>query len=461
MEAADRVGDRDHVDPGGGLEAAATRELVVAGRNRGAGVPVVSVLLDQQLPCARRGRGTGDPQGQLVGLGAAADEVEDVEVAGELRPQALRVAVEPLVQVARVRVEQPHLALARGDHPRVAVSHMRHVVDRVQERPSLGVEEGRPLAADDLQRSRFVVNGHGPAEGRAALDVERPRVGLPGVARVQAEQGCGVRAQAGPGAAPGRGGHAGEVAGSPEAVEDDLEVEVGRPAAVHVLGPKAAHGVAWTEGLTRLEAREDLLVQVPIEGEEGALLLTLVLEDDGGPVVQRGRVALDAEDLRGERREDVGPLRREEVDAEVHRPRFGPVFSVLGEGLRAVQQPGLVVVTDRRGGTARGAARLQVGGPRRERPLSTSVDGEGAVEGEVHARGVSQRAPEDGGEGLSPGPALEDRGAGDGGDPGGVAEHRGGEGGVDQVERLEGAPGGRGADLVVVVLTPMFGRSLR
>ena len=461
MDAGDRVRDRDHVDPGGGLEAAAARELVVARLDRGAGVSVVPVLLDQELPCARRGRRPSDPQGQLVGLGAAADEVEDVEVVRELRSQALRVPVEPLVQVARVGVEQPHLALARGDHPRVAVPHMRHVVDRVQERPSLGVEEGRPLAADDLQRSRLVVDGHGPAEGRAALDVKRVRVCLPGVAGVQSEQRRGVGTQAGPGAAPRRGRHAGEVAGPVEPVEDDLEVQVGRPAAVDRFGAEAAHVVAGTKDDAGVKPPEDLLVQVPVQGEEGAPALTLVLEDDGGPVVQWGRVALDAEDLRGERCEDVRPLRREEVDAEVDGSRLWPVLAGLGEGLRAVQQPGLVVVPDRRRGTPRDPPRLQVGGPRRERPLSTPLDGEGAIQREVHARRVPQWAPENRREGLSPGPALEGRGAGDGGDPGGVAEHRGGEGGVDQVERLEGAPGGRGADLVVVVLTPVFGRSLR
>ena len=59
---------------------------------------------------------------EVVGLRAGAHEVAARQVAGQARRQALRQLDDVLVEVARVRVEQPGLGGEGGDDARVGVA---------------------------------------------------------------------------------------------------------------------------------------------------------------------------------------------------------------------------------------------------------------------------------------------------------------------------------------------------
>ena len=56
------------------------------------------------------------------------------------------------MQVARVRVQQPHLGDAGLDDARVGVADVGDVVDEVEVGAAVGVVQVRALAADDVER---------------------------------------------------------------------------------------------------------------------------------------------------------------------------------------------------------------------------------------------------------------------------------------------------------------------
>ena len=78
------------------------------------------------------GGGACQPQGQVVGLAAGVDEVKDAQLRRQGGGETASVLQNRVVQVARVGVEHLHLALAGADHVRVAVAHMRNVVDAIE-----------------------------------------------------------------------------------------------------------------------------------------------------------------------------------------------------------------------------------------------------------------------------------------------------------------------------------------
>jgi hypothetical protein len=88
---------------------------------------------------------TGDPHGQVVRLGAGADEHTDAEIAGQCRPEPFRIGNDVFVQVARMRIEGLRLAAEFGDHVRVAVSDGRYVVVTVEVAPAVGTEQPDPF----------------------------------------------------------------------------------------------------------------------------------------------------------------------------------------------------------------------------------------------------------------------------------------------------------------------------
>ena len=55
-------------------------------------------------------------------------------------------------QIARIGIEQRHLVGGGLDHPRMAVAHVRHIVDAIEIRAAAGIVEILPPAADDVQR---------------------------------------------------------------------------------------------------------------------------------------------------------------------------------------------------------------------------------------------------------------------------------------------------------------------
>ncbi len=56
------------------------------------------------------------------------------------------------MQVASIGIQPRHLGLAGLDHLRMAVAHMRHIIDRVQVSPPGLVIEVLHVAPDNLER---------------------------------------------------------------------------------------------------------------------------------------------------------------------------------------------------------------------------------------------------------------------------------------------------------------------
>ena len=125
-------------------------ELVRTDLDQPRRVPVVCALHDDHVPTT--GGGTRQPQGKLVRLAPGADEEADLEIPGHRFREAPCVLDQVVVQVPGVRVEGRHLAGGRVHHPGVAVPDVADVVDAIQVRASLFIEEILPLAADDLER---------------------------------------------------------------------------------------------------------------------------------------------------------------------------------------------------------------------------------------------------------------------------------------------------------------------
>ena len=125
---------------------------------------MVGVLEDDDL--LRPGVGAREAQGEIVGLGAGADEKADAQRIGKGRTELQGVLGQEVVQVAGVGVELRHLPLTGGDHVRVAVADVADVVDQIEESPALFVVEVLTLAADDLERF-----GVGDAEVAAHMAV--------------------------------------------------------------------------------------------------------------------------------------------------------------------------------------------------------------------------------------------------------------------------------------------------
>ena len=229
------------MDPG--RPSAPTRPVVLvrADVDQRLGVAVVAVLQADEV--GRAGRGADQPQRELVGLAAGVHEEADVEPVREGRDDALGVRQDGVVQVAGVGVEHRHLPRAGGDHARVRVPHVGHVVDRVQVGPALVVVQPRPDAAHDPQR---VLVGQAQARGQPAPPVgqgvrerahrRRHRVGG------QSQQRAGVGRQAQPERALRRFPDTGVVVAAVEQVDDHLHVHVRRP--VPVLGAVSRPGRA-------------------------------------------------------------------------------------------------------------------------------------------------------------------------------------------------------------------------
>ena len=102
----------------------------------------------------------------------------------------------------------------------------------------------------------------------------------------------------------------------------DLEMEVGRPAAV--LREIADHGelLACIEGLPHLEPDHRVAAEVAVESPEPDSV-EFVLEDDRGAVVAEARVVGHRVNVAGQGGHDLGALHDEEIDSEVDAAPLG------------------------------------------------------------------------------------------------------------------------------------------
>ncbi|MNO93930.1 hypothetical protein D3C76_855380 [compost metagenome] len=101
--------------------------------------------------------GPGQADGQVVGLGAAVDQKHPVEAFRRQFEQAFGKLGDGGVMEARVGVEQRPLPRRLGHHAWVAMAKHGNVVEHVQVRTALHVDQVIAPAAFDMRRLRVVV----------------------------------------------------------------------------------------------------------------------------------------------------------------------------------------------------------------------------------------------------------------------------------------------------------------
>ena len=316
----------------------------------GGGRPAVVGALGRDHVVAA-GVGARQPQRQVVRLAAGADQEHPLERRRQQLHQPLGEARHALVQESRVGVQQAQRPRRGGGHGRVAVAEHGHVVDHVQVRPPVGVEQAVAPAPHDLRWVAVVqllCGGH-----RLPAQVEQP-VALgrrPG--RVDADQRRGIRAQPEPGIAQRRRRPPRQLG---ERLQRQLQVQVrqrppagGGDRAQRVSGRNHAHP----------GRRVDPLEQQP----ERLPSRQLGAHGDG--------VAAGGNDLARDRAAHRLARLGEHVDAQMHRLR-------LGRGrVAASVQARLAVATDRqraRLGRHRRAHALGAAATRRGRRRQPSLD---------------------------------------------------------------------------------------
>ncbi len=137
------------------------------------------------------------------------------------------------MEIARVGVEESELLLHRSDDARVRVADKRNVVVDVEEGAAGVVVKILAPASNDLERMA-VGNAEIPAEellSGGERGVER-RLERRETIFGNAQNEIGIGREAGEEIALGGKGNARKIGGEVEKIENDLEVKMGRPAAV-------------------------------------------------------------------------------------------------------------------------------------------------------------------------------------------------------------------------------------
>ena len=137
------------------------------------------------------------------------------------------------MQITRVGVEQRELRLRGLDHPGVAVPDERHVVVNVEVRPAGFVVQILHPAAHDLQRMliRDTQISSQPGLPRGKRLPERRLFRWKSIGR-NSEQQIWIRREARPYRTLRSVGHTRKIGPQLKHVEDDLKMEVWRPAAI-------------------------------------------------------------------------------------------------------------------------------------------------------------------------------------------------------------------------------------
>ena len=129
---------------------------------------------------ASAGVGARQPQRQVVGLAAGADQEHPLERRRQQLDQPLGEARHALVEEPGVGVEQAQRASGGCGHGRMAVPEHGHVVDHVQVGAAVGVVEVMAPAAHDLRRAGGSrAPARRPAPGGAARAGRRGRAAAP------------------------------------------------------------------------------------------------------------------------------------------------------------------------------------------------------------------------------------------------------------------------------------------
>ena len=225
------VGDWRDVNPRLLSASPGSIEFVRTDIDERVGMPVVSVLEHNNIFAA--GVRAGDTQREFVGFAARIYEVADAQRRRKKRSEPLGVTIGVVVQIACVGVEDGYLVLHSANYPRMRVTDERNVIVDVQKSATGVIEKILPPAANDFQWMA-VRDAEIFAQQRAAC---RERLVKRGSGRWKmaggnAEDEVGIGRKAEPDRTLGGEGHAGKIGGAIEKVENNLKMQMRRPAAI-------------------------------------------------------------------------------------------------------------------------------------------------------------------------------------------------------------------------------------
>jgi hypothetical protein len=306
---------------------------------------MIGVLKDEDIFAA--GVCASESEGEFVGLGAGVDEIADAERRGEQRGEALRVAVGIVVEIASIGVEDGDLVLHRVNHTRMRVTHEGNVIVDVQESAAGVIEQILTPATNDFERVSVgdseIFSEEGAARGESF--VERGR-GLRKIGSGNAEDEIGIGRKTQPDGTLGGKGNTGKIGGAIEKVENDLEMEMRRPAAIFSGVANVREDFAAGDALAGLERGESSSGKVAVEREEFDGGSRRVMKDDDGTVVEWRVIVRERMNCGIERGGNGSTGFGEKIDAEMDGAALGEGIRLVAEQWRGVQGAGFVVAAE-------------------------------------------------------------------------------------------------------------------
>ena len=339
------VGDRSDVDPGLLAASAGPIEFVRADVDERVGVAVVSVFEDEDIVAA--GVCASNAQSEFVGFAAGIDEVADAERRGKKSREALGVTIGVVVEIARVGVQDSELVLHSANDARMRVTDEGNIVVDIEERAAGVVEEILFPAANDFQRMAVgdaeISAEEGAASGKGS--VER-RSGRRKMAGRNAYDEIGIGRQTEPDGALGGESYTGKIRGTIEKVENDLKMNMRRPAAIFPGVADVSKNLATGDVLANFQRRKRSGGEMAVKSEEVEAGGRGVAKYDDGAVIERRGIVCQRVDRGVERGGNGIAGCDEQIEAEMNGAALSEWIAGVAEHRRGVERTRFVVTAD-------------------------------------------------------------------------------------------------------------------
>jgi hypothetical protein len=349
------------------------------------------------------------------------------------------------VEIARVGVEDGELILHGANDARMRMADEWDIIVDVEEGTTGVVEEILLPAANDFERVRVrdaeIFAEQGAASGEGFF--ERGWRKLSG--RNTQDQ-IRVGRESEPDRTLGGKRDTGKICRVIEKIENDLEVEMSRPAAVFVGVADVCKDFASGDALASFERRERRRGKVTVKGEELDAGRGRVMKDDDGTVIEGCGIVGERVDRGIEGGGDGRARLCEEIDAKVDGATFIERIGAASKEVGRVQRARLIVTANTNGGAGGTQDRMKILRENGFGKLSGIGREEGAGYAEVEHKAVpcSQivRDERRGGRLILSEPRFDFWRIRYGGETAGAAERVASKAGMDFGEAFKSSPGG-------------------
>jgi hypothetical protein len=264
-----------------------------------------------------------EPDGQVICLRSGIDNEAGSQTVVQLRSQSLGISDEILVQIPRVRVQNPHLPGRRLYHFRVPVPDVAHVVYAIEESTPVLIEKGRASTTYKVEwllvgKTECRRNDSGPP-----LDNLRGRQVLPlQQIRINAQNQIRIGTQAEPYDAVAGVGDTREPVARVEEVSNNLEVKMRCPAPVLLRAADDPDAIACFDPISNPSTGEIGAAEMSIQRKEGRAAFGFVFQDDNNTVALRLVAHVDQLNAPCQRSENRASCRAKNVDTEMDCPEL-------------------------------------------------------------------------------------------------------------------------------------------